>query len=141
MEDSARHDPATAYRFKVFLGNPGKEIGFQRVSGLKLSLGFEPLAVGGKNDGPVLLPVPVKEPGRVTFERGRKSADILPELCPGACLTNVAVSVLTRDGGVLVTYHTPMATVESLEVSELDALRGEILIEKYTLLHSGLELK
>jgi hypothetical protein len=131
---------ATAYRFVVFLGNENHEVGFQRVSGLKLSVGFEPLVVGGKNDGPVLLPLPVKEPGRVTFERGRASTSFLDALYPGACFDGLAILVLADDGGIAAAYSTPTAIVESLETSDLDAVRGELFIEKYTILHSGFEM-
>jgi phage tail-like protein len=139
------HNLVTSYRFKVIFeggqqSNKGnQEISFRRVSGLKLSRGFEPLVVGGKNDGPVFLPVPVKELTRTTLERGRVSKSVLKDLEPSTCFASVDIQMLSEKGEVTAVYRTQTAVVESWETSELDALNGEVLIEKYTILHTGFQ--
>lgn len=129
--------PVQSYRYRVKFSGINQEIGFARVSGLKLSAAFEPLEVGGKNDGPVLLPLPLKTPERTTFERGRKQFAILTALGPGTRFEGIDLHLLDEGGTVVAAYVTGPAVVESMETSDLDATRGEVLIEKYTILHTG----
>jgi phage tail-like protein len=129
--------PVQSYRFRVLFSGVDVEIGFARISSLKLSAAFEPLEVGGKNDGPVLLPMPNKTPERTVFERGRKQYSALTALEPGTRLDGIDIHLLNERGGVVAVYSTGIAVVESIETSELDAVRGEVLIEKCTVIHTG----
>jgi phage tail-like protein len=135
--DKPNQTPVQAYRYRVVFNGTNESIGFARVSGLKLSAGFEPLEVGGKNDGPVFLPVPLKTPERTVFERGRKQSSVLAALGPGTSFEGIDLQLLDENGRVVAVYTTGMAVVESIETSDLDATRGEVLIEKYTILHTG----
>jgi phage tail-like protein len=129
--------PVQSYRYRVMFTGLGLDIGFARVSGLKLSAAFEPLEVGGKNDGPALLPVSLKDPERTTFEKGRQQYNVLAALKPGSRFDGIDLHLLNEEGSVVAIYSTDTAVVESMETSDLDATSGEVLIEKYTILHTG----
>lgn len=119
-----------AYSFDVEID--GSLIGFKSVKGLKLSAAFEPLQVGGMNDGPVMLPVPVREEGRITFERGKykKKSSQLPR--PGTLVKDITILLYDEDDSYKAEYILESPAVESIELGSLDALSSEILIETFT---------
>lgn len=127
----------SAYRFEVILNN--NKIGFRSILGLKLTASFEPLSVGGLNQGPVMLPVPVKEPGRLTMEKGAASLNQLKDFIIGKRLAQeMQVKIMNEDGGTGITYAVALPILESVELSKLDAMESSILIETFTVLHRGI---
>ncbi len=126
-----------AYRFKVVVDNA--EIGFRSVSGLKLATAFEPLAVGGKNDGPVMLPVPVPDGGRLTMERGKYSGEALSLPQPGVVIKTMTVTLLGDEKKELATYTVEDPACESIELSTLDSLSSDVVIESFTVVFRKLK--
>jgi len=128
------------YRYEILFENI-KLLGFKSVSGIKLAAVYEPLEVGGVNDGPVLLRMPVKDTGKLTFERGKYYGDSTNSFTfiPGQHLgKEMDIFVNNNDGivGVIYTVRQPM--IESIELSTLDALDSSVLIEKLTIVHRGI---
>ena len=128
------------YRYEVDLGD-NREIGFKSVSGLKISAAYEPLEVGGINNGPVLLRMPVKDTGRITLERGKylsKSANAFTYL-PGKMLgESMIIKVKNDDNKVGATYSVRNPVIESIELPTLDAMDSSVFIEKLTIAHRGI---
>lgn len=136
----AHHTLLQGYRFEVSIGNKNR-FGFKSVDGLKLTAAYEPLAVGGRNDGPVLLRVPVKNAGKLTFERGKYyviSGQSL-NFRPGQTLAkSMSIRILDDSGKPRVTYNVNNPMLESIELSKLDATNSSVLIEKLTIVHQGI---
>lgn len=131
------HSLFQVYRFEVWFG--GEAFGFMRVSGLKLSAAFEPLAVGGQNDGPVMLRVPVRDAGRLTFERGKYYAGQKLALRPGQALAEPMSIVVKNDADdVTLTYKISTPVLESVELSGLDASDHTVLVESLIVAHQGI---
>jgi phage tail-like protein len=132
MDDKQLHGLLNAYSFKVEIGKDA--IGFKAVKGIKLTTALEPLQVGGINDGPVMLPVPVKEGGRLTLERGKYKADGLKQFRPGTLIKEMRIHALAKAGdkkGAAI-YTVEFPVVESVELGAFDALSSEVLIESFT---------
>lgn len=128
----------TSHRFEVHIKN--QRLGFRSISGLKITASFEPLQVGGMNGSPVLLPVPVKEPGRLVLERGISSLNALADFVPGARIAEeMQIHIVNEKGRSSVTYSVLSPIVESIELSKLDALESTAIIETFSLLHYGIE--
>lgn len=120
-----------AYSFAVDIDNV--KIGFKSVRGIKMAMAFEALQVGGQNDGPALLPVPVKDGGKLVFELGvcAKPPQGLP--WPGTPVKSISVSACNSLGDAVYTYTLEAPVVESIELGALDALSSEVLIETLTI--------
>jgi phage tail-like protein len=128
-----------SHRFLVSVG--GAEIGFRSISGIKLAAAFEPLQVGGRNDSPVMLPVPVKEAGKLTMERGVSTGAALSSFSPGKKIADaMQIDIRDEEGNLGVSYRVTNPVVESIELSKLDALDAAVLIETFSVLHSGIAL-
>jgi phage tail-like protein len=139
MENNQLHDLLHAFRFKVVIGKDA--IGFKAVKGVKLATAFEPLQVGGMNDGPVMLPVPVKESGRLTLERGKYIAKALDMLRPGTPIKEMHIHALAKDGDGAAVYTVESPIVESIELGAFDALSSEVLIESFTVAYRRITAK
>ena len=128
------------YRYEVLFDGI-KMFGFKSVSGLKLATVYEPLEVGGVNDGPVMLRMPVKDSGRLTFERGKYLIELFNPLKfrPGQHLGKQMTILVLNDSkivGAIYAVSDPM--LESIELSTLDAMDSSVLIEKITIVHRGI---
>jgi len=136
------HALLPGYRFEVYFGNNNR-FGFTNISGLKLALAYEPLHVGGKNDGPVMLRAPVKEHGKLTMERGKYFASprsaYFFSFQPGQRLAeHMTIEIKDDYGKRRAVYHVHHPVLESIELTGLDAKSSAPLIEKLTILHQGI---
>jgi phage tail-like protein len=135
---SVADDLLHGYNFVVSVGVG--MIGFRSVSGLKITAAFEPLAVGGYNSSPVMLPASVKEPGRLTFERGKRITSRLIQLKAGSVLPEpMTIMVLNPYGVIGASYSVTAPVMESVELSKLGAEDSAVLIETFTVIHRGVE--
>lgn len=126
-----------AYRFEVHIN--GKKLGFRSVSGLKLVAAFEPLMVGGMNNGPTMLPAPVKDTGRLTMERGVVPANALDSFQLGRIITNdMQIHIINSQGKTGVSYSVAFPMLETIELSKLEATDSSVFIETFTVIHSGI---
>ncbi|MDR1735342.1 MAG: phage tail protein [Oscillospiraceae bacterium] len=126
-------------RFAVMIR--GSALGFRSISGIKLSASFEPLQVGGQNDAPVMLAIPVKEPGKLVMERGVSPAGALSNFRPGEKIADeMQIDILNENGEASVSYSVASPVVESIELSKLDAQDSSVLIETFSVFHGGIAL-
>lgn len=129
----------SSYRFVVYVLGVG--LGFRSISGIKMSAAFEPLQVGGQNNYPVMLAVPVKEAGKLVMERGVTPLRALGMFNPGTKLADeMQISILTELGLPGVSYSVKEPLLESIELSKLDAQDSTVLVETFSVFHSGIEL-
>lgn len=134
---SSRLTVLPSYRFEVHIER--NTLGFRSISGLKLTSAFEPLAVGGFNESPVLLPVPVKEPGRLTMERGVSSLHSLSDFIPGELIANeMQIHILNENNKPIMSYSVASPFTETIELSKLDAMESSVLIKTFSVLHHGI---
>lgn len=135
------HELVMNNRFRLRLEQNGPELGFQEVSGLRLSAAFEPLQVGGYNHGVILLRVPVKDNGKITLKRGKykKEATKRLKMMPGVTLgSRVYIDVLDASGKLQITYQILSPYIETVELAALQADQTAVLIETCTLMHQGI---
>lgn len=126
-----------AYRFEVLI--KGKKLGFRSVSGLKLTAAFEPLMVGGMNTGPAMLPVPVKDTGKLTMERGVAPANALEDFQLGRIITNdMQIHIINDKGKPGISYSVSFPMLETIELSKLEATDSSVFIETFTVIHRGI---
>lgn len=117
----------------------GMELSFSRVSGIGSSLEFDTYVEGGA--GPVLLPKPKTAAGAISFERG-----VTSERWAGAACFNVGVEIsgveinVIKNGSIIQSYEVQDAIVTAWELGELNALGGGVLINKFTLSHTGIKV-
>lgn len=126
-----------SYRFTVLIG-PMK-IGFSRVSGLKCAAALEPLNEGGA-DAPHMVRARPKLSEPLTFEMGASTGvNRLLQFTVGLPLIlPMTVVTMTENWGIGRTFTVDDPIVESWQLSDLDAMNGEVLIEKFSVLHSGI---
>lgn len=135
------HELVMNSHFRLRLEQNGPELGFQEVSGLRLSAAFEPLQVGGYNHGVILLRVPVKDNGKITLKRGKykKEATKRLKMMPGVTLgSRVYIDVLDASGKLQITYQILSPYIETVELAALQADQTAVLIETCTLMHQGI---
>jgi hypothetical protein len=120
-----------AYRFSVNIDNT--DYPFAAISGLKMDMAFEPLQVGGLNDGPVMLPIPSKDAGRATFSKGKISNPAKPLPRPGMPLKDVSITTYNADFTTGNVFSLEAPVLESIELAGFDAYTSEILIETFTI--------
>lgn len=126
-----------AYRFEVHINN--KKLGFRSVSGLKITAAFEPLMVGGMNMGPAMLPIPVKDTGRLTMERGVAPSNALGSFQLGRRITDdMQIHIINANGKTGVSYSVAYPILESIEYSKLEATDSSVFIETFTVIHHGI---
>ena len=135
------------YRFRVVLGTvPGynpEVISFARASGLQLSLDFEELQEGGLNESAHVLNNPAKKNGTLVLERGvadKKGwmARMKPGLHLGTWLRIALMDVQCKK--ILRSYEIEDGVVTKWELSPLDAMGHEVLIEKLEIQYTGFKL-
>ena len=133
------------HSFNVMMYNPNTfepffTCGFKSVKGVKITSTYEPLMVGGKNNGPVLLPLPNKEPGRLTLEHGKTLKDRIFWFNMRHTLdAEVKVMVFDENMQEAAMYFIKNAVIESIELGDLNALASEVLIESVTILYSSIQ--
>ncbi len=131
-------DLIASYRFIVKI--KGKKLGFRSISGIKMSAAFEPLQVGGQNNYPTMLAVPVKEAGKLVMERGASTIAALSDFTVGKKVADsMEIEIQKEDGKKGVSYSVTAPLLESIELSKLDAQDSSVLIETFSVYHSGIE--
>lgn len=138
--------PIAGVRFIVMFNM--STLGFQSVSGIGTQRSVEFISEGGRNDCPVLIPKPQKEPYRLTFKRGYQ----MRELSITGLLSGLAgaqaieasralglILVLDERQEIKAIYSFISQGVLEWEVSDLDAARASPLIETFTIAHQGLK--
>ena len=134
------HSLLPVYRYEVEIDRL-RIFGFKTISGLKLSAAYEPLEVGGVNNGPVMLRMPVKDTGRITFERGKYLSEFWSPFMfrPGLNLGRQIIILVKDDHGIVgAVYRVQRPMLEAIELSTLDAMDSSVFVEKFTIVHEGI---
>ncbi len=123
-------------QFKVSIG---KELfSFAKVSNLSDSCELETISQGGANGCPEFLSRPKSKMETLILEKGVPNDEAgKSQLTPGTRLVAVAIMVM-QNRQVKKCYQFDYGIVTKWEVSSLDAMGNEILIEKVEIAHSGL---
>lgn len=131
--------------FLVAVGNT--TLSFSRIANIAASPEFDTFVEGGTNDRVYTLTKPQQQAGTMVFERGvtAASAKQLAEvgLKPNGRITQpvtitVYQGIAPRKGKPVRIFGFDTGVVTRWELGELNALRGEILIERFEVAHSGL---
>lgn len=136
------------YRFKVMIGTvPGlnsQPVSFARASGLEMGLDYEDLQEGGINESTHVLTVPAKKNGTLVLERGvAGQKSWVNQLKPGMYLgtwLRVALTDAKDSKKILRAYEITGGVVTKWELSPLDALGHDVLIEKLEIQYTGLKI-
>jgi phage tail-like protein len=138
--------PVTSFRFSVFIGpssiSGGPDASFKEISGISATMSTEELLIGGDNANCYRLPTQVKY-SPLLLKRGVMKATselaIWTELILSSGLAiplmpkNIAVKLLNDHGNPLITWLFEGAYPTKYEVSSLNAMNNELLIETYEL--------
>jgi phage tail-like protein len=135
--------PIVGFHFRVSLPGGGVDLNFQSVSGLNVQLQMETLKEGGENLFEHALPVRSKYSDLV-LKRGivTKGASKLTQWFQNAFENfefkpwNFVVELLGEDHNPLITWKISHAIPKDWKVNDLNAERGEVLIESMTLSYS-----
>lgn len=125
------------------------DIGFQSATGLDVELETEPLKEGGENRFEHVLPGRTKY-SRLTLKRGilLPTQSAITDWCIRAFqdreitpLNTVHVELLNPDHEILMVWVLSHVWPVSWKVGELNAERGEVLIETFELNYNRFQLK
>ncbi len=143
---SGHYDPIVGVRFIVMFNIA--TLGFQSVSGIGTQRSVKYVSEGGRNDYPILLPQPQSEPHRLTFKRGYQMRKLsLTGLLAGYTGSQAieakkalgTILVLDEEQDIKAIYSFVSQGVLEWELSDLNAMRSEPLIETFTITHNGLK--
>lgn len=128
-------------RFIVCIG--GKQISFAKVSNIARVAEYESIAIGGMNLSPYIAVTQSKQPQTITFERAvQNKEDIVKKLKPGVHLGKqieiMVVDTENKKKKIIHSYYITDGIVTKCEVSQLDAMGNEILIQKLEITHTGI---
>ena len=136
-------DYAPVYRFAVQLGDTSYEkVCFSRVSGLERTMEFEEISEGGYNESPHLVAVPHKRHGVLVLERGMAPVDSWSSrVRPGMWLGTWLDIVLLDEKGKQTNrrFQINDGLITKWEVSGLDAMGSQLLVEKLEIMHEGIQ--
>lgn len=142
---------ASDFRFLVMAGQaPDKREGitgeqrmrFSKVSGLESSMEYEELSEGGKNEAPHILTIPHKKHVPLVLEHGVIPAESrFAKLKPGMRLGTWLTVVLLDAKGELTArrFWITDGIVTKREVGNLDAMGSSILVERFEIMHDGIQ--
>ena len=132
--------PATGFYFKVEVAgiSDTSDNSFKEVSGLTIEMGSEKLTEGGVNNYTLELPTQVSS-SNLVLKRGTLSkksalikwieASINSDYSKPLELKNIIVKLFNEKGKPLITWTFNNARPVKYQVSDLDAMKNEILVE------------
>ncbi len=129
-------DPVLNTGFKVQIGN--QTFSFARIRNISQTIDVETIQEGGNNWLVHNLPKPLATPQRLVLEHGfLADEDNEPGFTVGSRLYNVTIMVM-RHNSVSKTYSFDEGVVTRWELSDFDAMQGQIVYNTIEILHSGL---
>lgn len=136
-------EPLPGYKFQVFIQNV--PMGFSRVTNIEQSVETEPLQEGGVNDRVYSLCRPQSTERTMMFERGTAGRGLAPTIfarrfAVGQRLPeDILILVMNRSGLPARAYFVHGAVVRRCTWSDLDAMSGALLIERFEIAYETLE--
>lgn len=132
----------SSYRFAVRLGsNTYDKVCFSRISGIESTLDYEEIFEGGYNVSSHLAAVPHKKHAALVLEKGAApKSSWVSRVKPGMKLgTWLEVVVLNKKGKETErSFRIQDGLITKWELSGLDAMKSEILIERVEIMHEGI---
>lgn len=126
--------PITDYQFKVLIGTVF--VGFSRVSNISYGVEYEEYQEGGTNDRVLLFRKPHSGTETLILEHGLTDVG-KSSLQPGMEIDGITVLVM-RGLVPVRSYSIERGYVSKVELSDLNATGGSVLIERIEITHSGL---
>lgn len=129
------------YRFKVLLDN--NVVSFAKVSGLNMELETEMISEGGHNGSGYILAAPTKGTKTLQMQSGvlNKANSVMDKMKPGIYLNQgLVIMMLDMQGKTMIKYVAERALVTKWEVSEMDALNGQVLIHTFEIAYTQLKI-
>lgn len=129
-------------RFIVCIGT--ERLSFAKVSNLESSIQYDTIQIGGINDFVYVTPSPVKQAQTILFERAiQQKNGILDKMRPGIRLgKRLEIMIVKTDekkrSKIDRKYYITDGLVTKWEMTPLDALGNEVLIQKFEIAHTGL---
>ena len=131
------------YRFAVRLGGSTYDkVCFSKISGIESTLDYEEIYEGGYNGSPHLLAVPHKKHGPLVLEKGAAPVDSWVNIIkPGMWLgTWMDIAVLDANGKETKRcFSIQDGLITKWEISGLNAMGSEILVERLEIMHEGIQ--
>ncbi len=127
------------YTFEVKLGI-FLSLSFSRISNLSSELEYETIGEGGNNDKMVFLNKPHRRPDRIVFEKGLQTGAmdaVYAFIAEGVKINNIMIFV-KKDSKTEKIFWIDQGIVTKRSFSDLDAMKGTILIKSMELAHTGL---
>lgn len=131
-------DLVTNYRFRVWIEN--REVSFSKISGLNMEVKTRMMSKGGTAQ---ITAVPAKNPPMLKLQRGayKDGTSLLDKLRPGMYLEQgIIIAVLGRTGEIVMEYAIDNAFVSRWEISDIDALSGQVLIDTFEVAYTDLSI-
>lgn len=128
-------------QFQLIIGN--YVLGFSKALNLENSIEYDSYVEGGLNDSPWVWRKPSQQPHMLTLEKGAQMRPVFGEklkLLPGTEIEGgVVLMVKDAKNNVGRIFSCEQAVIVKWEISALDAMSNEMLIEKIEIAHSGLK--
>ena len=127
----------TNYTFEVQLGM--SKINFAKISNISTDLEYEIIGDGGNNDRMQFFEKPNRRPDTIVFEKGlKKESDAgMAFVVVGMKFDNIMI--LVKKGMTTERiFFIEQGIVTRIGYTDLDAGRGEILIKRIELQHTGI---
>jgi len=135
-----RAEYLTNYIFEVQFGS--LRLSFSKVSNLSSQIEYDVVADGGINDKMYLFEKPNRRPDTISFERGMKVfGDADMKLMEKGMKVHGIHIFVKRGGRTVRTFFIEEGIVTGISYTDLDAGRGELLIKKMEMQHTGLNEK
>ena len=122
--------------FRVDFGS--RTFGFARVRNLSTALDVETIQEGGRNWSVHTLAKPLSSSQKLVLERGFLSeGEEEPDLRIGSRIKDLTIMVMQR-GEIKKTYTIEEGIVTRWDLSDLDALQGQVIYNTIEIMHTGL---
>lgn len=129
------------FSFRVYVGS--QQFAFSKVTNLEGEQEVEEFQVGGMNYAPHIAVSPNKKGGRLILEKGKclSSMEPIKKWRPGYLIKGlIDVCVYDRTGKFVSSYGVNNGLIVKWEVTGLDGLGNELMIQKFEIAHDGIQI-
>ena len=130
------------FSFRVYINN--QEFGFSKVTNLEGEQEIEEFQVGGMNQAPHIAGSPNKKAGRLILEKGKCFSSMqqpIKKWRPGYRIKGlIDVYIYDRSGAFAGSYGINGGLIVKWEVTGLDGLGNELMIQKFEIVHDGVSM-
>lgn len=127
------------YSFEVQLGLVIK-ISFSKISNIVSEGEFEVIPDGGNTDRMFFFEKPKRKPDTITFSKGLSmglNAAVMSWLVQGLKVNDIMILVKKGDSTQKI-FYIEQGILTQIAYSDLDAMRGEIIIKTMQMQHTGI---